>query len=190
MTQRRTGAETRELIFQACGQILRVEGAKQLTLEAVAREAGISKGGLLYHFPSKGDLLEALFRYHTDKFETHLAQLCQAEGEHPGAWLKAYTKASIAQIVDPENAGLIASLFAAAEEYPGVLEVMRRSYTEWQESVEQCGLDPTLATLIRLVVDGLWFTEMYQYAPPDEARRTQVVDLIYALIQQEETLPA
>ncbi|MEM7031111.1 MAG: TetR/AcrR family transcriptional regulator [Chloroflexota bacterium] len=189
MKQKRTRAETRKLIFQACGNILRAEGARHLTLEAVAREAGISKGGLLYHFPSKADLLEALFRYHTDKFDQHLNELYQAEADQPGAWLRAYTQASIDQILDEDNAGLIASLFAAAEEFPGVLEVMRRSYVAWQESVENCGLDPVRATLIRLVVDGLWFTEIYQYAPPDVARRTQIVDLLQALTQSENPLP-
>lgn len=190
MSQKRTRTETHTLIFQACGKILRAAGARQLTLEAVAQEAGLSKGGLLYHFPSKAALLEALFRYHTDKFETHLQQLYEAESDRPGAWLRAYTQASIDQIVDPENAGLIASLFAAGEEFPGVLAVMRERYVAWQEQVENSGLDSTQATLIRLVVDGLWFTEMYQYAPPNEDQRNQIVARLFQLTELNRSLDA
>ena len=35
-------------------------GAVHLTLDAVAERAGVSKGGLLYHFPSKESLLQAM----------------------------------------------------------------------------------------------------------------------------------
>jgi AcrR family transcriptional regulator len=33
-----------------------------MTLEAVAREADVSKGGLLYHFPSKEALISGMVR--------------------------------------------------------------------------------------------------------------------------------
>ncbi len=37
--------------------IVHEEGVEKLTLEAVAKKAGISKGGLLYHFPTKDELI-------------------------------------------------------------------------------------------------------------------------------------
>ena len=185
MSQKRTGDQTRELIFQACGNILRTKGAKSLTLEAVAREAGLSKGGLLYHFPSKEELVKELFNYHAEKFDTQLLRISQEEIAKSGGWLRAYAKASVEQIVDPDNAGLLASLYAAGEEFPWIYESMRQRYNTWQNRVENCGLDPVLATLIRLTIDGLWFSEMYQYAPPEEDRRQQIVDLIFKLMDQE-----
>ena len=66
MEQNRTSSQTRESIFEACSQILRHEGLTNLTLQAVANEAGISKGGLLYHFETKEALVEALFEYHNN----------------------------------------------------------------------------------------------------------------------------
>ncbi|MCA9997886.1 MAG: TetR/AcrR family transcriptional regulator, partial [Anaerolineales bacterium] len=72
MSQRRTAVETREIIFEACSSILRCDGLASLTLDAVAEEAGLSKGGLLYHFPSKVALIEGLFEYHNDIFELRL----------------------------------------------------------------------------------------------------------------------
>jgi hypothetical protein len=58
---------------------------------------------------------------------------------------------------------------------------MRRKYIDWQQQVENSGLDPAKATLVRLAVDGLWFLEMHHYAPPDAQRRAQIVDLIMQL---------
>ncbi|MDX1524395.1 MAG: TetR/AcrR family transcriptional regulator, partial [Anaerolineae bacterium] len=174
MSQKRNGAQTRELIFEACGRILQRDGLVNLTIDNVAAEAGLSKGGLFYHFPSKEALIEGLFNYHNDKFEARLQELAQAEGDEPGAWLRAYAKASIEQIIDPANAGLYASLFAAGERYDGAYQLLRNKYVLWQQQVEQSGLDPAWAALVRFAVDGLWFAEMHQYAPPSETRRAQI----------------
>ena len=183
MTKKRTAEETRTLIFQSCGRILSTEGANSLTLEAVAREAGLSKGGLLYHFPTKEELVESLFTYYIDKFNDQVDQILQENG---GNWLNAYMMASIDQITDPETASLFASLFAAGDEYPGVLNTMRQNYVTWQEKVEASELGPTKAMLIRLTVDGLCFSEMYQYAPPTPERRQQLITLINQMIKNGE----
>ena len=53
-----TDARTR--ILDAAEAIVRARGVPGLTLEAAARQAGVSKGGLLYHFGSKEALLSAL----------------------------------------------------------------------------------------------------------------------------------
>ncbi len=127
MNQRRTASETRELIFEACGRILQRDGLTNLTLEKVAGEAGLSKGGLLYHFPSKELLIEALFEYHNNKFETRLHALAEEEGDGAGAWLRAYAKASIEQFTGAGNASLYASLFAAEEKYASAHSVMLQS---------------------------------------------------------------
>ena len=165
--QKRTAADTRELIFKAASQILIDDGLSSLTLAKVAEQAGLSKGGLLYHFPNKVALIDAIFEYHNGIFERRLSQLRIEEGDSPGAWLKAYARASVEQISDAETASLYASLFAAEEEYASAHAKMRQKYEVWQEQVEQCGLDPNWAMLIRLTVDGLWFSEMHQYGPPN-----------------------
>lgn len=181
MNQRRSADETRELIFAACNRILQRDGLSSLTLDAVAAEAELSKGGLLYHFPSKVGMIEALFQYHLERFNRRLDELALAEGEGSGSWLRAYAKASVEQITDPDAASMFASLFAAGEKYPTVLAIMKRSYDDWQQKVEMSGLAPDVAMLVRLAVDGLWFTEMYQYAPPTVEQREAVMRLISRL---------
>lgn len=188
MDQPRDASRTRELIFEACGRILTHEGLTNLTLEAVAAEAGLSKGGLLYHFPTKKDLIEALFEHHNRIFEARLEALLEEESEDAGAWLRAYAKASIEQIIDPDNASLYASLFAAEERYASAHQLMRNKYIDWQQHIEDCGLDPDWATLIRFAVDGLWFAEMHRYAPPDAERREEIIRLILDLTDEANVL--
>jgi len=189
MNPRRDPSETRELIFAACGRILGSHGLSDLTLENVAEEAGLSKGGLLYHFPNKESLIEGLFEYHNSIFEERLSALEEEEGDDPGAWLRAYARASIEQITDPGNASLYASLFAAEERFTVASILMRSKYIDWQSKVEESGLDPAWATLIRFAVDGLWFAEMHQWAPPDEERRAEIVELILGLTYDSLLVP-
>ena len=181
MGRNRNSLQTRELIFKACSQILRRDGLTNLTLKAVAKEAGISKGGLLYHFETKEALIEALFEYHNNIFEDRLKKLVTLEGESPGAYLRAYAKASVEQMSDPENVKLYSSLFAAEEKYASAHKLMRQKYIGWQKKIDQCGLDSEWAMLLRFAVDGLWFSEMHRYAPPHPEQREKIVDMILSL---------
>jgi len=53
-------ADTRDRILDALETLLLDDGADKATLEAVASRAGVSKGGLLYHFPSKDAMMAAI----------------------------------------------------------------------------------------------------------------------------------
>jgi len=178
MGNNKKSLETRLKIFKACSDILTREGLINLTLQSVADEAGISKGGLLYHFETKQALIEALFEYHNNIFETRLEELVEAEGEKPGAFLRAYAKASAEQMADPENASFFASLFAAEEQYSGAHDLMREKYVNWQKQIDACGIDQDWAMLLRFATDGLWFIEMHRYAPPNLEQREKIVQMI------------
>jgi len=47
----------RDRILDAAGQLVTGQGTRHLTLDGVAQAAGVSKGGLLHHFPGKDALL-------------------------------------------------------------------------------------------------------------------------------------
>ncbi|MGB1251295.1 MAG: TetR family transcriptional regulator [Candidatus Promineifilaceae bacterium] len=186
MRHRRTARETRQLIFNACTTILVQDGLPTLTLEAVANEAGLSKGGLLYHFPTKVTLIESLFAHHLDLFDDNIQQqVTVADDRTAGSWLRAYAQASIDQIADPETASVFASLFAAGEQYPSVLQIMRDRYVNWQQQVAKDSVQPAWAMLFRLLVDGLWFTQMYSFSPPDPHLGNEVHQLLIAMTQLE-----
>jgi AcrR family transcriptional regulator len=189
LEKRRTASETRLLVLMACNRILRRGVLNDLTLENVAGEAGLSKGGLLYHFPNKEMLIEALFVHHNQLFEDRVEALVEAEGESRGSWLRAYAKALLEQIVDPGNASLYASLFAAEEQYPQAHSLVYRQCDQWERELKNSGLDPGRAELVRLAVDGLWFTEMHNYAPPDPARREQIVEMILQMTYSPAPIP-
>ena len=83
--------------------MIRRDGPQALTLDAVAAEAGVSKGGLLYHFASKRDLLDAVVRRWLDEFQDDI------DAAGPG-FLAGYVRASDG--AKAEEAGLLAALVA------------------------------------------------------------------------------
>jgi AcrR family transcriptional regulator len=58
--KRRRLAERPEIILDAASAVLAKAGARGLTIDAVAAEAGLSKGGVLHHYASKDALISAL----------------------------------------------------------------------------------------------------------------------------------
>src|SRR5699024_10630292 len=59
----------REKILQAAVAVVQRDGVTALTYESVAAESGLTKGGLLYHFPSREDMVNALHTYVADRWE-------------------------------------------------------------------------------------------------------------------------
>ena len=50
-----------EQLLEAASIIAAKDGIAALSLNAVAKQAGVSKGGLLHHFPGRQELIHALF---------------------------------------------------------------------------------------------------------------------------------
>jgi len=55
-----TKPDKKKLILDAAAAVVDDQGAGHLTIDAVAAKAGISKGGVLYHFPNKQTLLQGM----------------------------------------------------------------------------------------------------------------------------------
>ena len=160
-------ADTRERLLNAAGAVVRREGAQALTLDAVAAEAGVSKGGLLYHFGTKRELIEALVDRWLSEFERDI------DAAGPG-FVRGYVLAS-----DPREDEL--GLLAAFAADPSVLVKARERYAIWQDRVEREGSDPVDATVARLAADGLWLAELLGMAPPRGRLREQVLSRLLEL---------
>jgi AcrR family transcriptional regulator len=155
-------ADTRAKLLEAAGAVIRRDGAQAMTLDAVAAQAGVSKGGLLYHFASKRELLDGLVGRWLDEFQDDI------DAAGPG-FLSGYIKASDG--AKAEEAGLLAALVAD----PDVLGAVRDRYAAWQDRVVKEGGDPVEATVARLAADGLWLADLFGMAPPAGELRERVL---------------
>jgi AcrR family transcriptional regulator len=170
MPQARTSA-TRSRLLDAAGAVVRRDGAQALTLEAVAAAAGVSKGGLLYHFKSKRELVEALVARWLAEFQHDI------DAADPTSFVRGYVRASDPAGAVADEFGLLAALVAD----PAVLSAVRDQYAIWQDRVEREGSDPVDATVARLAADGLWLAELLGMAPPRGNLRERVMDRLLEL---------
>ncbi|MNB73582.1 Nucleoid occlusion factor SlmA [compost metagenome] len=168
-----TGRQSkRELILKAAAVLVKEEGVERLTLEAVAKKAGISKGGLLYHFPNKEKLIISMVEQLSEQFVRDLNERVEKDELDRGRWSRAYAGASFEDCESELTAALYAALFTN----PEMLAKMRDEYSVIQQKMENDGLDPVLATIVRLAADGLWYAEIFGLAPPGEELRKRVLE--------------
>ncbi len=59
--KRETGKRRREQIVEAAVAVIAEEGLQELSLSAIEKKAGMSRGQLTYHFPAKEEILLAVF---------------------------------------------------------------------------------------------------------------------------------
>jgi AcrR family transcriptional regulator len=175
-------ANSRQALLEAAGRIVLSEGVTRMTLEQVAREAGVSKGGLLYHFPSKEALIQAMIGHYVDHFDAAVAGSVADDPVPLGRWTRAYVRATAGELpeIDAAESRANAAITAALANFPELLEPVRDQSRRNQALIERDGLDPVTATIIRLAVDGLWLGENFDLLRLDPAMKQQVCDRLEA----------
>jgi AcrR family transcriptional regulator len=179
---------TRDRLLKATSHIIQTQGIERLTLDAVAKEAQVSKGGLLYHFASKEALVVGVIQYLMEEFDAAIAhELAQDDAPNsPGQWLRAYVKATFNYKTLPIS--LVTSLFSAVTTNPEeLLKPVQSRFDDWQQKTEVSGLDPVRANLVRLAADGLGTNEMFGLAVADEEMRQRLLVMLLEIIQEAES---
>lgn len=169
---------SKERLLDAAAEVLLSDGAESLTLEAVATRAGVSKGGLFYHFPTKQALVAAMVDRLIGAFDAALDQA----GERPGDFLRAYVAATIPERHTPSADRVTAALLAGVLIDPAGLEPLRQRFAAWQERLVDDGVDPAVATVIRLAVDGWWAARLLGLGEPPPGLHEQTLAQLMEMI--------
>lgn len=175
--QQKKSANTRATLLAAAAEVVRQHGVSSLTLERVADTAGVSKGGLLYHFSSKRDLVLGLLTDTLGRADDSLNALANGNGLDDGAFTKAYLDYVRTGQHDEVDSG--AGVFAAAAVNEGDLAPARAQFARWQDRLlDDDGIDSTAALLARVVGDGLWLIDLFGLAPPSPTQRDALCELV------------
>jgi len=176
----RRAQNTRKKLLEAAELLVIRDGVSRLTLEAVASEAGMSKGSLLYHFPTKDDLIRGMVVRLIERFEEDVEA---SRDEGPGGWVRGYARATFGWAEEPREVAVDAALLATMANNPKLLDPLRERYEVWQRRIEDDGLDPLVGTLLRLAADGVWLTALFGLAPSDGELKEGVLRALIELTQ-------
>ena len=171
MNRGRNPELTRAALLGAARRVLQTQGAA-LSLDAVAREAGVSKGGLLHHYPSREALLSALAHALIEGFRERVeaahAREVAGRGAGPGAWLRAYIEVTFTPEAGEEALCLALAPLAG---HPELLARLREAQAFVLTAAVRDGLPAGRAHAIRLACDGFWLGPLTGLPELDAAGR-------------------
>ena len=177
---------SREAILDAAEAVVLASGAVHLTLDAVAEGAGVSKGGLLYNFPSKEALLQAMVDRNIRRLNQDHATALAGLPAGPGRALKAFVHMTAQKSMCCEKR-LGGSLLAASANDPRLLEPVHR-FHRWRlemiDAAARDGLPFERTAVASLALDGLCLLEMLGLSPFSAEQRARILDDLRQLIDE------
>jgi AcrR family transcriptional regulator len=168
-----TPTPARARLLEAAERLVAESGAAHLTLDAVASAAGVSKGGLLYHFPNKEALLAAMVERYLDDLGECVAEAARTDAGAAANPLRAHVLGLLEAL--SANRPLGSALLAASGGDPGLLDPCREYYARSLAELSRlpCGFEG--AALVLLATDGLLLGELLRISPFTPAQREQLV---------------
>jgi AcrR family transcriptional regulator len=148
-----TKLSSRQRLLEAADALAREVGPGNLSLDAVAARAGLSKGGLLYNFPTKAKLLEALVEAHMQRAENALQESERAGVELPNGMALAYLDHFRQE--RRERPVRASGMLAAIMEHPALIAPIRRHQRVLLDRLKVRSKDPQLAFVAFLAIEGL-----------------------------------
>lgn len=167
-------SDARQRILDAAERIVQARGVPALTLEAAAREAGVSKGGLLYHFASKEALLAALLSRLAEQVAADFEAVLAREPPHPARATRAVLAWSFdhPEEVCGKHLRAAAVFLAAFHHDPALLDPIRRVFAAIRARLREDALPPGHALAVMAACDGLFTARLfglYEQSPEEMA---------------------
>ncbi len=167
--------------MNAAETVVRRHGPGRLTLDAVAREAGVSKGGLLHSFPSKEALVSGMLERLIARSEAAVQERVTEAAGRPGAALRGYLEGTFATAdVDP---GTAMSILAALPEHPRLLDPLRDFYRAHVSRIIAEATDEAAVLTPWLAAEGLLLLELLGVSPLSKEQRSAVITHLLTLAE-------
>lgn len=176
-TRKKEPERLRQTLLECAARLVVEEGIAGVTVQSVATSAGVTKGGLFHHFPSKVALLEALFVDLIARLDADISERLAVEPEEHGCFTRAYVGAifndggggfgepwvalSVAMIAEPKLRPLWANWLQG--------RLLRHAATD----------SAALLEVVRLAADGAWLSRVSSY---DDALAHELEELRTELI--------
>ncbi|MEB4613522.1 TetR/AcrR family transcriptional regulator [Leucobacter sp. M11] len=139
----------RERVLDAYVSLLIDAGERAATLDAVARTAGVSKGGLLYHFPNKDALVAGLI----ERLDEGVAEDVAAFDADDVDPIDYFIRTSVNENT-PYDRAIVATLRIATENEAARNAILRMRQT-WRDALSRELDDPALIDVVLYVSDGM-----------------------------------
>jgi AcrR family transcriptional regulator len=170
-------ASTRDKIIDAAMSIVRNQGVAKLTLDEAAKCAGLSKGGVLYHFKTKDDLIRGVVEHLINQCDTLQQSYYDREPEGPYRWVRAVVRTGF-DPHGPASDKLASALLASIAVNPELVTPLQAHYDKWIARINADSPNPLLAGLICMAMDGHYFEKILGLKLCDENQCEQMMNFM------------
>ncbi|WP_257098743.1 TetR/AcrR family transcriptional regulator [Pseudovibrio flavus] len=169
-------SSTRHRIINAAIEVVSEHGGPTFSLEEVAKKAGISKGGLLYNFPTKAALIKGMIQQFVGELQAMMekseAQI--ADDPYPNKLARAML-VSLKDVILQESKPKL-GIVAAIGEDGSVLDPIRQFNEELFARIEAESDNPNLARTVYFAVEGIRATRFFTLMPLSDQQTAEQLD--------------
>ncbi|RKU01045.1 TetR family transcriptional regulator [Burkholderia sp. Nafp2/4-1b] len=176
---------SRKKAIDAALSILTRDGVGGLTFDALARESGISKGGLLHQFRTKQGVLEALLEFQQQQFEQFGRDYLVKEGASKAEPTLAAQIAIFREAINQPNS-VARAVLAAIIESPELLVGRESGNADKLKTMDKESGDFELSLLRYFAASGIAFNVLLGLMPLTGAMRNR----LFARLLDEESWQA
>jgi AcrR family transcriptional regulator len=177
----------RSQLLRSAGELIAEIGPQALTLDLVAGRVGVSKGGLLHHFPNKQALLDAVFADAVGEFRDAVAAEAEADPVDRGRDARAYLRATLRKRPSGGAAGLLRHLLAVMLTESGPRERWSAQYRELVRPDPLPQPEAVRLMICRLATDGLWLADLLGYDALTPALRAEIVQQLERMTKDQDS---
>ncbi len=177
----RKRAIDQQQVLDAAERVVGRDGAANLTVDAVAKEAGVSKASVLYDYKSKQALIEAVVDRAFERDNEHHARIEATIGDLQDRAVRGRIVAA-AEPPPEEFRAVALNLSAALTLDAGLRRKMQASQDATIARILQNSQSPRGALLAYLALEGLKFLEYLDFHHFSRADRDEVLREINWLV--------
>jgi AcrR family transcriptional regulator len=163
--------EVKERLLVSAMNILVDRGMQSVTLDAVSRQAGVSKGALIHHFKNRDGLLNGLSDYLLGLFHRRLNSELEQEAPGPHRLQRAYIRTAFHD-QSPRSAkatGLMAML------WPPCADRCRQIQQDIWSGIGQPETGHDIQLLAMFAAEGIWFAAIRGHLDLDAQQQERLM---------------
>jgi AcrR family transcriptional regulator len=170
----RNAERTRAAVLAAAAEAMAERGTG-VSLDDIAKRAGVSKGGLLHHFANREALIVALVDDAQQRLRQSVLRHLDLSENTPGKLLRAYVRALTSGSEATLQYFTAAPTWAGVYQIPKVVEITAADADWWNENLAADGLSPERILVVRRAAEGFAAAIAYGDEPPAAAARAREV---------------
>lgn len=154
MSTDRDRERTRAAVLESAERLLTERGTR-VSVAEVAADAGVSKSGLLHHFPSKDALLLAVAEHGLAIFKAEVLRHVDLAENRPGKVLRAYVRTLCGGSSRAMAVFSPSTLWTGLTAVPGMASITAADAEDWRGTFARDGLPEARSLVVRHAAEGL-----------------------------------